>query len=86
MTTAREYAANATTGLFGVLNIQPSERDAVVGVIEDLLNDAILEREAVERERAAEAHASQQRLMSLLNSRLPSPTASRRPVISGRPS
>jgi adenylate cyclase len=68
MTTAREYAANATTGLFGVLNIPPSERDAVVGVIEDLLNDAILEREAVERERAAEAHASQQRLMSLLNS------------------
>ena len=42
MTTAREYAANATTGLFGVLNIPPSERDAVVGVIEDLLNDAIL--------------------------------------------
>ncbi|WP_048709236.1 PAS domain-containing protein [Microvirga massiliensis] len=68
MTTAREYAANATTGLFADLNISPTERDAVAGVIENLLKDVMLEREAVERERAAEAQASQQRLTHLLNS------------------
>jgi PAS domain S-box-containing protein len=68
MTTAREYAANATTGLFSVLNISPTERDAIVSVIEDLLKNAMLEREAMGRERAAEAQASQQRLIHLLNS------------------
>ena len=71
MTTAREYARNATAALHKVLHISPDDFDAdgTATVIEQVIRNATREREAKARRQLKEVQAAaQQRLAKLLSS------------------
>jgi PAS domain S-box-containing protein len=72
MTTAREFAENATAAVCGILHVPPSENaENVADVIELAVKKATLEREALHQKRVEESQAAAQERLDHLVSASP---------------